>query len=131
MNGKNRVLVGDLMNHQIRGDLQIDILSMLEAKNLENDYWDEFVTSKIYIINSCPTKSVKNMIPEEELSGTKHNVCHMRLLGCVSYVHGLNEFGMNLDKKGEKCICVGYSDEYKDYMLYNPLTKKVIINIDM
>ena len=55
----------------------------------------------------------------------------MRVFGCVAYAHVPDELRKKLDNKGEKCIFVGYSDESKAYKLYNPLTKKVIINIDM
>ena len=36
-----------------------------------------------------------------------------------------------LDDKSQKCILVGYSEEYKEYRLYNPITKKYVINIDV
>ena len=46
-------------------------------------------------------------------------------------MHVLDELRNKLDNKGEKCIFVGYSDQYKSYKLYNPSTKKVIINRDV
>ena len=36
-----------------------------------------------------------------------------------------------LDKKGQKCIFVGYSEDTKAYKLYDPVTKKVIISRDV
>eukprot|EP00253_Pinus_taeda_P015476 PITA_15476 len=33
--------------------------------------------------------------------------------------------------KSEKCIFTGYSEQSKDYKLYNPVTKKTIISIDV
>ena len=36
-----------------------------------------------------------------------------------------------LDDKIPKCIFVGYSEEYKAYILYNPITNKYVINRDV
>ena len=36
-----------------------------------------------------------------------------------------------LDEKSHKCISVGYSEESKAYRLYNPITKKYVINKDV
>jgi hypothetical protein len=32
----------------------------------------------------------------------------------------------NLDKKAEKCICIGYKDGLKGYKLWNPKNNKVV-----
>ena len=71
------------------------------------------------------------MVPEKVWSGIKHSVTHMRIFGCVAYAHVLDELRKKLDNKGEKCIYVGYCYESRAYKLYNPSTKKVIINIDV
>ena len=105
--------------------------SMLKENNFSNDYWVEVVTFAAYITNKCPTKSVMNIVLEEAWSGRKKYVTHMRVFGCVAYADVLDELRKNLDIKGEKCIFVGYSDESKAYKLYNPSTKKVIINRDV
>ena len=36
-----------------------------------------------------------------------------------------------LDDRSQKCIFVGYSEEYKAYKLYTPITKKYVINKDV
>ena len=36
-----------------------------------------------------------------------------------------------LDQRNQKCIFVGYSEESKAYRLYNPITKKYVINKDV
>lgn len=49
----------------------------------------------------------------------------------MAYAHVPNELRKKLDNKGEKCIFVGYSEDTNDYKLYNPITRKVIINRDV
>lgn len=39
--------------------------SMLKEKHFPNDYWSEVVAFATYIMNRCPTKSVRNVVPEE------------------------------------------------------------------
>ena len=105
--------------------------SMLKAKHLPNDYWTEVVACAAYIINRYPTKGFKNIVPEEAWSGRKHNVTHMRVFGCVAYAHVPDQLKKKLERKGEKCIFLGYIDKSKAYKLYNPSTKKFIINRDV
>ena len=45
--------------------------SMLVAKHLANEYWGEAVATVVYIMNRCPTKSVKNKLPQEAWTGMK------------------------------------------------------------
>ena len=80
--------------------------SLLKENNFPNDYWVEVVACATYIINRCPTKIFKNVVPEEAWSGRKHSVTHMRVFECVAYAHVLDDLSKNLDNKGEKCIFV-------------------------
>ena len=60
-----------------------------------------------------------------------HSVSHLNFFGCVAYAHVPNELRRKLDKKGQKCIFVGYSKDTKEYKLYHPITRKVIISRDV
>ena len=48
--------------------------SMLAAKHFPNEYWGEAVATAVYIMNRCPTKSVKNKVPQEAWTGMNHSV---------------------------------------------------------
>ena len=104
---------------------------MMETKNLSNEYWVEAATTTVYIMNRCPTKSVKNKIPKEAWTCMNHSVSHLKVFGCVTYAHVLDELRKKLDKKGQKCIFVGYSEDTKVYKLYDPVARKVIISCDV
>ena len=54
--------------------------SMLAAKHLPNEYWGEVVATAVYIMNRCPTKSVKNKVPQEAWTGINHSVSHLKFL---------------------------------------------------
>lgn len=49
----------------------------------------------------------------------------------IAYAHGPDQKRKKLDDKGEKCIFISYDTSSKEYRLYNPLTKKVIIARDV
>ena len=57
----------------------------------------------------------------------KHSVSRLKVFGCVAYAHVPDELRKKLDKKGHKCIFVGYSKDTKAYKLYDPVTRKLII----
>jgi hypothetical protein len=58
-------------------------------------------------------------------------VAHLKVFGCVAYTHAPDELRNKLDKKGQKCIFVGYSKETKSYKMYGPVTSKFIIIHDV
>ena len=45
----------------------------------------------------------------------------------VAYAHVPDELRKKLDKKGQKCIFVGYFENKKAYKLYDPVARKFII----
>ena len=73
--------------------------SMLEAKNISNEFWVEAVACVVYILNRSPTKSVKNTIPQDAWNSRKHNVSHFRVFLCVSYSLVPSEVRKKLDIK--------------------------------
>jgi len=67
------------------------------------------VTTTVYIMNQTPTTSIHGMTPEKKFTCKKPNVSHLRVFGCIAYVHILDEKRSKLDPKAKKCIFIGYS----------------------
>jgi len=105
--------------------------TMLKEKGLPKQFWAEAVACSTYLLNRCPTKSVKNMTPQEALSGYKPSVAHLRIFGCLAYSQVPESKRKKPDGRGEKCIFLGYSEESKAYKLYNTLTKKLVVSKDV
>jgi hypothetical protein len=105
--------------------------TLLKEKSLSNRFWVEAVACSVYLLNRSPTTSVKMKVPQEEWSGTKLNVSHLRTFGCIAYAHIPSELRKKLDDISEKCIFNGYSETSKAYRLYNPITKKLILSRDL
>ena len=98
---------------------------------MPKQFWAEAVAWTSYILNQCPTKSVKNKTPHEAWSGKKPTVEHLRVSGCIAYAQVPKARRKKLDDRGEKCIFIGYSTHSKAYKLYNPTTKKVLESRDV
>ncbi|MCO5596603.1 hypothetical protein L7F22_050669 [Adiantum nelumboides] len=78
-------------------------------------------------MNRTPTVAVHNVTPEEKFFGKKPDLGHLKVFGCIAYVHVPNE----LRTKDEKCIFIGYSLEQKGYKCYNPIMRHVRVSRDV
>jgi hypothetical protein len=105
--------------------------SLLKEKCLSNTFWDEAVACSSFLLNRSPTTSLKMKFPQEEWSGTKLNVVHLRTFRCITYAHIPSELRKKLDDRSEKCIFTVYSETYKAYRLYNPISNKLILSTDV
>ena len=59
------------------------------------------------------------------------DLSHLKVFGCICYVHVRDELRTKLDAKAKKCIFLGYSLEHKGYKCYNPMTRKLRISHDV
>ena len=74
-----------MVEHQ-NGTMVAAARSMLKAKGLPRWFWGEAVSTTIYVLNRCPTKSVVALTPFEAWHRKKPAVHHLRTLGCIVYV---------------------------------------------
>ena len=66
--------------------------------------------------------------PYEVWYKKKPDIGHLRVWGCVAYVHVQRDKCSSLNLHIDKCIFIGYPQGYKGWKFYNPATKKVIIS---
>lgn len=94
---------------------------MLQGSGLCQRYWGEAVMASVYLKNRCPSVAVAGSLPEELWTGSKIELSHLRVFGCVAYALVPEQKHKKLDAKSKKCIFVGYSDTTKGYRLVDPL----------
>jgi hypothetical protein len=104
---------------------------MLNEKNLPNYFWVEAVVTVVYIMNRTPIAAIHGMTPEEKFTSKKINISHLRVFGCITYVHVLHEKRSKLDPKAEKCIFIKYSLEQKGYRCFNLSIWKLQVSRDV
>ena len=95
---------------------------MLNEMKVPLHYWAEATTTAVYLMNRCTTSGIHNLTPEET---------HLKVFGCVCFVHIPQEVRTKMEPRSEKCIFIGYSMEQKGYKCYNPITKEVRVSRDV
>ena len=91
--------------------------ALMSEKEMPQYYWAEAVHTAIYIMNKTPTAAIHDVTPEEKFTGLNADVSHLKVFGCIAYVHIPDELRTKLDPKAKKCIFIGYSLEQKGYRL--------------
>lgn len=105
--------------------------STLKGKSLSNNLWAEAVNASVYILNRSPTKAVRNKTPYEAWYKKKPDVSHLKVFGCVAYSLITSGNRDKFEKKGEKFIFVGYSDDSKGFRLLNPKNNQLVVSRDV
>ena len=95
---------------------------------MPHSFWTEAVSIAVYIMNKTPTTAIHDVTLEERFTGKKPDLSHLKVFGCIAYVHVPDELRTKLDPKAEKCIFIGYSLEQKGYRCYNPVTQKLRVS---
>jgi len=98
---------------------------------LPNYLWVEAVAIVVYIMNQTPIIVVHGMTPEEKFTSKKPDVSHLRVFGCIAYMHVLDANRSKLYPKFDKCIFIGYSLKQKGYGCFNPCIQKLQVSKDV
>jgi hypothetical protein len=82
-------------------------------------------------MNRTPIATVHGMTLEEKFTSKKTNVSHLKVFGCIAYVHVHDENRSKLDSKAENFIFIGYSLKQKGYRCFNLCTQKLQVSRDV
>ena len=104
--------------------------SMLKEKKLPHMLWGEAVATSAYILNKCPTKKLKEIVPLDKWTGDRQSVGHLRVFGSVCYKHVPEARRQKLDDRSKVMLQVGYHSTGA-YKLYCLKTNKVEISRDV
>jgi hypothetical protein len=107
------------------------VKAMMNDQNLSMFLWGEATMAVVYVQNRSPHRVLKDMTPEEAFSGKKPSVEHLRIFGCLVYVHVPKEKRKKLDPSGKKGIFVGYNESSKSYRIYIPGQHKIEVSRDV
>lgn len=61
--------------------------SMLKVANLPYSFWTEAIATICYLQNLSFTKALKNTTPHCLWTGTRPDLSHLRIFGCLAYTH--------------------------------------------
>ena len=105
--------------------------SMRIHAGLPKMFWAEAVNTAAYLINRGPSIPLDGKIPKEVWSGKEVNLSHLRVFGCISYVHIDSAERSKLDAKSNKCVFVGYGDDEFGYQFWDYENRKIIRSRDV
>jgi hypothetical protein len=104
------------------------VTAMLNEAGLPMSFWFEATGAYVHVRNMCSTSRRPNSTPYAEWHKEKPDISHIRVWGCLAYVHIQKDKRVGLSPHMEKCIFIGYPPGYKGWKFYNPVTKKIIIS---
>ncbi|MCO5561419.1 hypothetical protein L7F22_015040 [Adiantum nelumboides] len=105
--------------------------ALMNEKEKPEYYWAEAVHTSVYIMNRTPTAVIHGMTPEERFTGKNPKLSHLKVFGCLAYVHIPDELRFKMDPKAKKCVFIGYSLEKKGYQCYNLVTREIKVSRDV
>jgi len=104
--------------------------SMHLQSGLRKQFWVEAVSTAAYLINRGPSKPLDLAIPKEIWIGKEEKLSHLKVFGCVFYVHVSDHARSKLDAKSVKCTLVGYGEDEFGYKLWDDQNRKMIRSRD-
>jgi hypothetical protein len=66
--------------------------------------------------------------PFEHVFGKKPNLENPRVIGCHAYAHVPDNIHKKLDSKARPCWLVGYGEETKGWILWDPESKNFLLS---
>jgi hypothetical protein len=105
--------------------------AMLHYQGLPLFLWAEACYTAVYLQNRSPHKVVGSMTLEEDFSGKKPEVGHLRIFGCITYSYVPSEKRTKLEPTTEIGIFVGYSETSKAFCIYFPFLRKTVLRRDV
>ncbi|RVW84844.1 Retrovirus-related Pol polyprotein from transposon TNT 1-94 [Vitis vinifera] len=89
--------------------------SMRLHVGLPKTFWVDAVSTAAYLINRGPSVPMEFRLLEEVWSGKEVKFSHLKVFGCISYVHIDFDARSKLDAKSKICFFIGYGDEKFGY----------------
>jgi hypothetical protein len=93
---------------------------------LPQTFWADAVHTAVYLINHGPSVPLEFKLPEEVWRGKEVQLSHLKVFGCVSYVHIDSDARNKLDAKSKKCFFIGYGDEEFGFRFWDDQDRKII-----
>ena len=105
--------------------------AMLHDRSMPYYLWAEAVHTVVCILNRCPTRALGDITPFEDYSGRKLGITLLKIFGSLCYVHVPAELRQKLDAKSTKGVFVGYATYENGYRVFDPISKKLILSMDI
>jgi hypothetical protein len=102
----------------------------LSAK-LPKSFWGEAMKTAVDLINLSSSVPLNCDFSQRVWTGKDVSFEHLRVFGCMAFVHVPRDERSKLDSKVKQCIFLGYGHEEFGYRLWDPVFKKIIRSRDV
>jgi hypothetical protein len=92
--------------------------TMIQDQYLPMHLWEEATRTTIYVQNRLSHSALGFKTHEEMFSGNKPKVSHLKIFGCLVFIHIMEERRTKLDPSGKNGIFVGYYEISKAFIIY-------------
>jgi hypothetical protein len=105
--------------------------AMLHDQGLPMHLWAEACNTMVCVKNHCPHRVLGMSTPEEDFTGKKPDVSHLKKFGSSVYVHVTKDSRKKLVPTAKVGIFVGYIETPHNYRVYFPKSKMTIMQWDI
>ena len=91
------------------------VRSMLEHAKLPKTFWAEALSTTTYVINRSPSMPLGGDTPQKVWTRKEVSYRHLKVFGCLTYVHVAKDWRRKFDPKSRPCIFLGYGDDEFSY----------------
>jgi hypothetical protein len=93
--------------------------------------WAEACYTTVCLHIRSPHKAVGSMTPKEDFSGKKPEVGHFQIFVCITYSHVPSEKRTKMEPMTERGMFFGYNNTSKDFRVYLPSLRKIVLRRDV
>lgn len=105
--------------------------SLLKEKEMPAFFWGEAVRHAVYVLNRLPTRALTGITPYEAWTGSKPDVGHLRVFGCLGHMKIPAENIQKLDNRSMAVVNLGRESGTKGYCLYSPDENRICVSKDV
>jgi hypothetical protein len=105
--------------------------TMIHDQDLPICLWAEAAMTVVYVQNRLSHSALGFKTPEEMFTGKQPEVSHLKIFGCLVFIHIPKEKRNNLEPSGKKGIFVGNYEVSKAFRIYIPGHHHIEISKDV
>ena len=107
------------------------VKTMIHDRDLHMCLWAEATMEVVYVQNRLSHSALGFKTLEEMFTGKKLEVSHLKIFGCLVFIHIPKEKRNKLEPSGKKGIFVGYREVSKAFRIYIPGHRHIEISRDV
>lgn len=104
------------------------VRTLLLDSHVPNTFWCEAAYTTVHLINRLPSRTLSDKTPYNLLFKSSPNYNAQQVFGCLCFVHLPPIKKTKLFVHATKCVFLGYSDQQKGHVCYDPTARKTHIS---